>query len=184
MLSFLLRLKVKKYYQHLAHYNQWINKRVYSAVARLNRDALSQNRGAYFGSIIGTLNHILVGDIFWFKRFAIHPANYQSLEYFRSVKNPASLDEILHDELSELLEVREHTDALIVQFISELSDEVIASTLKYKNSKGQEFNKNMGDLLLHVFNHQTHHRGQISTLLYQAGIDAGVTDLVAGIADK
>ena len=82
------------------------------------------------------------------------------------------------------MEVREHTDAVIVQFISELSDEVIASTLKYKNSKGQEFNKNMGDLLLHVFNHQTHHRGQISTLLYQAGIDAGVTDLVAGIAGK
>lgn len=184
MLSFLLRRKVKKYYQHLAHYNQWINKRIYSATAGLNQQELSKNRGAYFGSIIGTLNHILVGDIFWFKRFANHPANYQSLEYFRSVNKPASLDEMLHDELSNLLEVREHTDAVIVQFISELTDEMIASTLKYKNSKGQEFNKNMGDLLLHVFNHQTHHRGQVSTLLYQAGIDVGMTDMVVGIAEK
>jgi len=175
---------VKKYYQNLAHYNQWINKRIYSVAAKLNQDALSQNHGAYFGSIIGTLNHILVGDILWFKRFATQPANYQSLEYFRSVKKPASLDEILHDELSELSEVREHTDAVIVQFTSEITDEMIASTLKYKNSKGQEFNKNLGDLLLHVFNHQTHHRGQVSTLLYQAGIDIGVTDMVAGITEK
>ena len=71
-----------------------------------------------------------------------------------------------------------------MQFISELTDEVIVSTLKYTNSKGQKFNKNMGDLLLHVFNHQTHHRGQVSTLLYQAGIDIGVTDMVVGITDK
>lgn len=170
--------------QKLAVYNQWINKSIYAASGKVNRDALSHNRGAYFGSIIGTLNHILVGDIFWFKRFANHPANYQSLEYFRSVKKPISLDEILHAELSELSEVREHTDAVIVQFISELTDEVIASTLRYKNSKDQEFNKNMGDLLLHVFNHQTHHRGQVSTLLYQAGIDIGVTDMVVGIADE
>jgi uncharacterized damage-inducible protein DinB len=170
--------------QKLALYNQWINKRIYSAAGKLNQEALSENRGAYFGSIIGTLNHILVGDIFWFKRFAQHLDNYQSLEYFRSVKKPTSLDEILHDELFELSKVREHVDAVIVQFISELTDEMIASTLKYKNSKGQEFNKNMGDLLLHVFNHQTHHRGQVSTLLYQAGIDVGVTDMVVGIAEK
>ena len=184
MLSFRLRLKVKRYYQQLAHYNQWINKRVYSSAGKLNQQALSENRGAYFGSIIGTLNHILVGDIFWFKRFANHPANYQSLEYFRSVKKPASLDEILHDELSELSKAREHTDSAIMQFISELTDEVIVSTLMYTNSNGQKFNKNMGDLLLHVFNHQTHHRGQVSTLLYQAGVDVGVTDMVVGIAEK
>jgi len=175
---------VKRYYQQFAHYNQWINMSIYSAAGKLNQEALSENRGAFFGSIIGTLNHILVGDIFWFKRFADHLANYRTLEYFRSVNKPASLDEMLHDELSNLLEVREHTDAVIVQFTSELTDEVIASTLKYQNSKDQKFNKNMGDLLLHVFNHQTHHRGQVSTLLYQAGIDIGVTDMVVGISDK
>ena len=71
-----------------------------------------------------------------------------------------------------------------MQFISELTDEVIVSTLMYTNSNGQKFNKNMGDLLLHVFNHQTHHRGQVSTLLYQAGVDVGVTDMVVGIAEK
>ena len=175
---------MKKYYQNLAHYNQWINNSIYSAAAKLNQEELSQHRGAHFGSIIGTLNHIFVGDIFWFKRFANHPAHFQSLEYFRLVKNPNSLDEILHDKLANLWQVRKRADNVILQFTLELTDDALVSTLSYKNSKDQEYNKNMGDLLLHVFNHQTHHRGQVSALLYQAGIDVGVTDLLVGIRDE
>lgn len=174
----------KNIYQQMALYNQWINKSIYSAAAKLSQEKLSQNRGAYFGSIIGTLNHILVGDIFWFKRFADQETDLQSLEYFRLLDKPNSLDMILHDELSGLWQVRSEADDVILQFTSELTAEIIASALRYKNFKDQDFNKNMGDVLLHVFNHQTHHRGQVSTLLYQAGIDIGVTDMVVGIPDQ
>ena len=93
-------------------------------------------------------------------------------------------DEILHDKLANLWQVRKRADNVILQFTLELADDALVSTLSYKNSKDQEYNKNMGDLLLHVFNHQTHHRGQVSALLYQAGIDVGVTDLLVGIRDE
>jgi uncharacterized damage-inducible protein DinB len=175
---------MKAIYQQMALYNQWINKKIYSAAAELNYELLSEDRGAYFGSIMGTLNHILVGDIFWFKRFSDHSSDLPSLEYFRLLKRPDSLDMILHDELSDLWLARKQADAVILQFTSDLTDEIIGSTLRYKNSKDQEFNKNMGYLLLHVFNHQTHHRGQASTLLCQAGIDIGVTDMVVGIPNQ
>lgn len=170
-------------FKQLALYNQWINKSIFEAAARLCHGELCRDRSAYFGSIIGTLNHILVGDICWFKRFADHPANFQSLNYFRSLSNPGSLDEILHDELPDLCKAREQSDRVILQFTTELTEKIIASTLSYRNIKGHQYNKNLGHLLLHVFNHQTHHRGQVSTLLYQAGIDVGVTDLVAGIPE-
>ncbi len=184
MPSYLSRHKVKKYYQELALYNKWINEKVFSAAANLKKEELSQNRGAYFGSIIGTLNHILIGDIFWFKRFADHHTNYQSLNYFRALSKPNSLDEIRHDELPNLWKERAQTDKVILQYMSEIADEEIARTIFYHDTKGQRFNRNLGHLLLHVFNHQTHHRGQVSTLLYQAGIDIGVTDMVVRITDE
>ncbi len=174
-------MSLKISFERLAAYNQWMNKNIYDAADKLGSDDLNTDRGAYFGSIIGTLNHIMVGDIFWFKRFADHKVYFQSLEYFRAKKKPSSLSAILQSDLVALAEERETMDSIILQFISELTDETIASTLNYRNSKGQEFNKNFGHLLQHVFNHQTHHRGQISTLLYQAGIDVGVTDMLAGI---
>ena len=107
---------MKAIYQQMALYNQWINNKIYSAATELNYQLLSEDRGAYFGSIMGTLNHILVGDIFWFKRFSDHSSNLQSLEYFRLLKRPDSLDMILHDELSDLCLARKQADAVILQF--------------------------------------------------------------------
>ncbi len=171
-------------YQRMAIYNQWMNKSTYKAAAKLSLGELNKDRCAYFGSIIGTLNHILVGDIFWFKRFANHQVEFPALEYFQTIEKPESLDAIVHADLNVLTEEREKMDDIILLFTSELTDKAIASTLAYRSSTGQEFNKNFGYLLQHVFNHQTHHRGQISTLLYQAGIDVGVTDMLAGIPNE
>jgi len=75
-------------------------------------------------------------------------------------------------------------DEVIVRFIAELTDEVLACSLSYRNTKGIEATKNLGLLLLHLFNHQTHHRGQASTLLSQSGVDVGVTDLLVIIPDE
>ena len=175
---------LRKSYERMAIYNQWMNESTYKAAAKLSLDELNKDRGAYFGSIIGILNHILVGDIFWFKRFANHQVKFLALEYFRIVEKPGSLDAIIHADLNALSEEREKMDDIILHFVSELTDEAIASTLIYTNSTGQEFSKNFGHLLQHVFNHQTHHRGQVSTLLYQAGIDIGVTDMLAGIPNE
>ncbi|MEH6358580.1 MAG: DinB family protein [Pseudomonadales bacterium] len=171
-------------YKRMARYNQWMNEAIYKASSKVNSDELNKDRGAFFGSIFGTLNHLMVGDIFWFKRFAEHQFKFPSLEYFRLIETPSSLKAVIHTSLASLTKEREKMDSSILLFTSELTDDAIASTLNYRNSKGHQFNKNFGHLLQHAFNHQTHHRGQASTLLYQAGIDVGVTDMLAGIPDE
>jgi uncharacterized damage-inducible protein DinB len=165
----------------MADYNQWMNRSVYNAASRLTAVQLNEDRGAFFGSIIATLNHILVGDTIWLKRFACHPSNLISLQYVRELNQPSSLDAVLYTEFSSLLEARKAMDMLIIQFAHELTEDVLASSFTYTNTKGDVFTKNFGHLIQHFFNHQTHHRGQVSTLLSQAGIDIGTTDLLVNI---
>ena len=168
----------------MADYNQWMNKNIYLAASKLSADDLSENRGAFFGSIIGTLNHILVGDTIWLKRFADHPLELKTLDYVRSLGKPQFLNAILHHEFKSLERARINMDAVIIDFVSELSDEALSSNLSYNNTKGEPFSKNFGHLIQHFFNHQTHHRGQVSTLLCQLGIDVGVTDLLVSIPNE
>lgn len=171
----------KSSYEILAEYNAFMNKSIYTAAAELDGSALSLNRGAFFGSILGTLNHILVADTIWLKRFAQHPAQFKALAPVRDFPQPKALSEIMHSEMGPLLSQRRTTDDIICAFSRELTNEVLITTLSYQNMKGEINRKNLGHLLLHFFNHQTHHRGQISTLFCQMGIDIGVTDLLVCI---
>jgi len=174
---------VKSGFSLMATYNQWINTSLYDAAATLGDDAVNLDRGAYFGSILGTLNHILVADTIWLKRFAGHPAGFPALDSVRMMDMPQALNQILFPELTLLRQARLSMDATIIRFADELTDSAIAEPLSYLNTRGVAMKKPFGYLLQHFFNHQTHHRGQASTLLYQAGVDIGVTDLLACIPD-
>ena len=176
-------MALKQNFELMAQYNQWMNKQVYSAVEALDSIQLNENSGAFFGSILGTLNHILVGDIVWLKRFAEHSKSYDSLNYVNSLPKPLVLTEILHADFNELQEVRVQMDKVIVNFSSEVSEPDYEHELSFNNMKGQPFKKQFGFLVHHFYNHQTHHRGQVTTLLSQLGIDVGVTDLLAVIPD-
>ncbi|MEE9321056.1 MAG: DinB family protein [Granulosicoccus sp.] len=176
-------MSLKKNHELMANYNQWMNENLYKVSSRLEPSELLADRGAFFGSILGTLSHILVGDTIWLKRFSSHPANFTSLDNLRTIQPPASLDEITHTEFSALRQARREMDATIVKFAYEVSDEEYAFNLRYQNTKGLPYCKNFGFLVQHFFNHQTHHRGQLTTLLSQAGIDSGVTDLLMKIPD-
>ena len=162
----------------LASYNTGMNHQVYSASATLPKEALVADRGAFFGSIIGTLNHIVAGDTIWLRRFTAHPSNFTSLKAILDIPAPASLTHIYSDDLASLTEHRARLDAIINALAAEITDSDLTQALSYQNSRGDN-QKNFGALLLHFFNHQTHHRGQASTLLSQSGVDIGVTDLVA-----
>jgi uncharacterized damage-inducible protein DinB len=167
----------------MANYNQWMNENLYEVSSSLQPSELLADRGAFFGSILGTLNHILVGETIWLKRFSSHPANFASLENLKTTQLPASLDEITHAEFSALRQARRDMDATIVKFTCEVSDEEYAFNLRYQNTKGIPYCKNFGFLVQHFFNHQTHHRGQLTTLLSQTGLNPGVTDLLMKIPD-
>ena len=166
----------------LAAYNASMNARLYAAAASLPREALDADRGAFFGSILGTLNHIVAGDTIWLRRFTAHPSSFPALKAMEGMPAPSGLAHAYSEDLDVLLAHRVRLDAIIEGMAAEVSECDLAQPLSYRNSRGDN-RKHFGSLLLHFFNHQTHHRGQASTLLSQAGVDIGVTDLLEWIPE-
>jgi uncharacterized damage-inducible protein DinB len=167
----------------MAGYNQWMNSRLYESAGRLPDSALKEDRGAFFHSVLGTLNHLAVADTIWLKRFAMHPARHVALEPARTLSAPSALDQMLFPDLAQLAAYRAMLDKLILAWAAELQETDLDHVLHYANTRGVVSDKSFFSLLMHFFNHQTHHRGQATTLLSQAGVDIGVTDLIALIPD-
>lgn len=172
---------LKQNFELLAQYNQSMNGKLYLVASTLDKAKLEEDKGAYFGSILGTLNHILVGDTLWLKRFSSHQSQFLSLHYVRRLRMPESLSEILYPNFAELREAREIMDGAIVEFSQEATEEDYRVNLDYTNTSGVLSSRNFGFLVQHFYNHQTHHRGQLTTLLNQLGLDCGVTDFLACI---
>lgn len=163
----------------MAEYNAWMNAKLYEAAAGLSAEEIARERGAFFGSILGTLNHLVVADTIWLKRFAEHPARHAALEPLRHAPMPQRLDEWPFADFAALRAHRQRMDATIRDWAAALSEDDLSAPLRYANTRGEPFVRDTFALLMHFFNHQTHHRGQITTLLSQAGQDVGVTDLLA-----
>ncbi len=168
----------------MAEYNRWMNARLFDAAARLAEPQLFEDRGAFFGSLFDTLNHIAVADTIWLHRFAQHPDLAAIKERMGGFPIPASLRQRLARSLAELREYRMKVDEVIDAFAGQVTEEQLASTLRYANLAGQAQARSFGAVVQHFFNHQTHHRGQATTLLFQAGVDIGVTDLFAIIPSE
>jgi uncharacterized damage-inducible protein DinB len=162
-----------------ASYNEWMNARLYQAAGALPPEVLAADRKAFFGSILGTLNHLVNADIIWLKRFATHPASFSALSEVAELPSPASLGAMGCSDLAVLAAQRRRLDAAIISLASSVTESDLDHVLHYANSKGVVSNKEFFSLLMHLFNHQTHHRGQATTLLSQEGVDVGVTDLLA-----
>ncbi len=166
-----------------AEYNRWMNGQVIVAARKLSPQTLVQDRGAFFGSILGTLNHLLVADTIWLRRFALGDIAFAALEPMKSAAVPASLRDTLAPDLASYETQRTRLDTILSAWSLEIRETHLSMQVSYTNMSGQHHTKRFGDLLLHIFNHQTHHRGQVSTLLYQAGVDVGATDLIAVLPD-
>jgi uncharacterized damage-inducible protein DinB len=150
-----------------AAYNRWMNERLYALCADLSDAERKRDRAAFFRSIHGTLNHLLLADRIWLGRFVGPPFAVRSL------------DQELYADFVELRRERERTDAEVEAWAASLSAADLAATLHY-TSIVNPAPRAMPYWLAtaHFFNHQTHHRGQLTTLLMQAGVDPGVTDLM------
>lgn len=162
----------------LAHYNEWMNHKLYEAAATLPPGELAADRGAFFGSLLATLNHIAVADTIWLKRFASHPRFATALAPVTALPTPAALDQPLCDTLAGLRARRAWLDQAIKDWVATLDEAGLDAVISYRRFNGESNNRPLGLLLLHFFNHQTHHRGQATTLLSQAGVDVGATDLL------
>ena len=143
------------HFRMLGRYNRLANERLYAACAELDDAARRLDRGAFFRSIHGTLNHIMVGDRIWMARFE------------GDTVPSTGLDAILLDDFDELRAARIAEDARIEAFVAGLDDARLAGRLAYISHEGHAFEDPMAVLLPHFFNHQTHHRGQITAMLRQ-----------------
>jgi len=148
-------------------YNHWMNQKLYAVCADIPDARRKQDQGAFFRSIHGTLNHILLGDRLWLQRFK------------GEADNLPSLDAELYADFTELRQQRDDTDAAITAWLNTLTDKDLAVPFTFTSRvKQQQRTFLLKDMLLHFFNHQTHHRGQLTTLLSQMGYDYGVTDIM------
>jgi uncharacterized damage-inducible protein DinB len=171
------------HFPQLAAYNQWMNRKLYDAAATLPADRLHEDRGAFFGSVFGTLGHLVIADLIWFKRIAAALPGLASLQCLDDLPRPTSLDQRLCTTLPELDALRIKLDAAIGAFCDEIRPAQLDGAFNWTSMKGIASTKRLGDVLLHVFNHQTHHRGQATTLFSQLGVDVGPTDLLLLLPD-
>jgi uncharacterized damage-inducible protein DinB len=163
----------------LAQYNQWMNQRLFEAAGQLPEPVLFEDRGAFFGSLYDTMNHILVADLLWLHRLVHMEALATHRTSLAALPQPTSLRQRMAGSLHELAALRTQVDAALQAVVGCFTEPQLAQPLRYSTVAGQAQEKNLGLLLMHLFNHQTHHRGQATTLLFQAGVDIGVTDLNA-----
>jgi uncharacterized damage-inducible protein DinB len=172
-------MSLKPHVQLMAQYNQWMNEKLYDSAASLSASALRENRGAFFGSIFSTLNHLAVADTIWIKRLSASFPSEWELEEAKQLQSIQALDLTLFEDFDALRNYRHKLDTMLIQLSLQAQDEDLTLPVSYVDIKGQPHTKQLFSLLMHVFNHQTHHRGQITTMFSQAGVDVGVTDLNA-----
>ena len=167
-------------YRMLARYNRRFNQHLYSVCGQLPDEERKRDRGAFFGSIHETLNHIVWADCLWLKRLANQGVHFASLRAdVVDLPAGATYGTVLHDEWAALRARREALDTAIEDCLRDMPADFLRQTLRYTNMKGDQREYPGWVVMMHFFNHQTHHRGQVTTLLSQAGVDPGVTDLIA-----
>lgn len=147
-------------YRFLARYNRWFNGRLYDACEKLGDEERKRDRGAFFGSIHGTLNHLIWGDTMWLGRFASQGSVFKALPAdLLALPAGARYETILHEDWAGLCRQRARLDAAIEAWVAEISDDFLTHTMRYSNTKGVQRAHPMWQAMTHFFNHQTHHRG-------------------------
>ena len=158
---------MKQHFMMFAAYNQWANGRIYDAALDLTDEEFNRPVGAFFGSLMGTLNHLLVADRIWMKRFT------------GEGDAPTALDAIVHRALGALRMAREVEDRRIIEWVGGLSEKALAGRFTYMTvTDMRTVSQRLAPALSHLFNHQTHHRGQAHTILTILGRPSVPLDLI------
>lgn len=144
--------------ERMAAYNRWANRRLYDAAAALPDALYRQPAGAYFNSLHGTLNHLLVTDRLWMRRLT------------GTGEAPNRLDAILFEELAALRMAREAEDERIISYVNSLDTAALEAGFDYVTTSGKPQRQPRWEALAHLFNHQTHHRGQAHAILTRLGV--------------
>ena len=159
---------MKDHFEMFAAYNRWANETVYAAAAALTPEEFGSNRGAFFGSMMGTLNHLLCADRIWMRRFT------------GAGEAPPALNVILFEEFAALEKARKVEDERIAAWVASVPEEALGRNFSYTPiTNPQAVTQRLGSAMSHFFNHQTHHRGQAHMILTSLGKPSLTLDMVA-----
>ncbi len=154
------------YYDLMAQYNRWMNRNLYAVCAPIPDAQRKADRGAFFKSIHGTLNHLVWADRVWLARFGV------------GTLPTARIGEELYADFDTLHSARLHLDEIIAHWTAALDLSQVVNTFEFKSVvDGKTRRAPQWVFIVQMFNHQTHHRGQVTTLLKQLNYDPGVTDI-------
>ena len=157
------------YIQTMARYNKWQNTSLYTAAEGIGDAARREDRGAFFGSIHATFSHLVWGDQLWLHRFGF---------YDDAPTSDLSYSNQLFNDWDELKAEREKTDAAFFVFADKATAQDLSGDLSWYSAAAQrEMSRPRDVLVTHIFNHQTHHRGQIHAMLTAAGAKPDDTDI-------
>jgi len=149
---------MKAHFVTMAKYNEWANARLLRMARALEDAQYRRNAGAYFGSLHGTLNHLLVADRIWMRRLT------------GTGSHPESLNAILFEDLPSLHAARIEEDRRIIAFVQSLDEPAFEEIWDYRSLNGTPYRQRRREILAHFFNHQTHHRGQAHAILTGLGV--------------
>lgn len=144
---------MKEHFALMATYNAWANVRLYRMAGQLSDEQYRRDVSAYFKSLHGTLNHLLAADRIWLRRLT------------GTGVVPTRLDAILYEDLSGLTEARRAEDERLVSFVENQTNEQLDAAIEYRTLNGAPQQQKLREVLAHLFNHQTHHRGQAHAIL-------------------
>jgi len=171
-------MDIVEHYAVMARYNAWMNRKLYAAADTLSDEERRRDLGAFFHSLHGTLNHLVLTDRAWLVRFTAEPSLLTSLDG-TTPEFSGRLDQELYADFATLRRERDKTDADIIAWTRGLTAEALAAPIAYYSvAYERNYEHPLWWAVSHFFNHQTHHRGQATALLLQLGCDPGTTDLV------
>lgn len=164
-----------------ATYNEWMNGKIYNVLLCEFPFGVSRDNGAPIDSIVAMLNHLIIVDTLWLKRFTLHPANYSALAPIVSSSIPEDLNQIVSDDLATLHHHREMLDSLICELAHSISRIDLDYLLCYKSKRGAIVNGKFFNIIMYFFNYQSHIREKILDLMRQADIDIDATELIVPV---
>ena len=157
-----------EYVTSLANYNKWQNDNIIESADKLDDEQRQKDVGAFFGSIQGTLSHLLWGDSIWLDRLT--HTSYQA--------SPIDDSVLVWSNWEQYKIARKAMDQRLIRWAETVTNNWLSGVLTYTTSRGIEVTKPIDLLVTHIFNHQTHHRGQVHCLLTQFGVATKDTDLL------
>jgi len=172
---------MKNVFQAFARYNGSVNQSIIELLKPLTREQITMKTKAYYPSILETMIHNLFADLNWLKRYGGVFRESKALSHRIASSDQKALRQEFESDHTRFFQYRREADEVIVRFIDELEGSILSSVIKYKNYKGEDQEQDLWKTLLHWFNHQTHHRGQVSVLLDLVGVDHDYSSLLTRI---